>query len=196
MGNFDWIHKKLPHYIGFYSFYITFYVGVFLLVYPKLRANLLSYYVIFYLISSILVKILKPIIKQPRPANPNNTIISESLDNEEKYGMPSGHATAVFYCISFLYWAEFLTPELLWLFAFIACFMYYQRWINNRHTIQQLFAGSCFGFAFGWLAVYLSKKWRFEFMNDSNFINLPIFGEKDETVGFDKIDMKTMSVDI
>ena len=162
--NLDNFIKKTPHYIGYFSYYIVFYIGVILLVYPKLRFNLLSYYVIFYLISSLLVKIIKPIIRQPRPTNPNNSIISETLDNEERYGMPSGHANATFYCISFLYWAGFLTPELLWLFAFIACFMYYQRWINKRHTAQQLIAGSCFGALFGWIAVYLSKTWRLEFL--------------------------------
>lgn len=154
--------EKFVNYIGYYSFIYVFYIAIILLSYPKLRANLLCYFVIFYFISSNLVKIIKPIIKQPRPANPDNTIIPETLENEEKYGMPSGHANSVIYSISFLYWAGMLTPELLWLLILIAIMTFYQRWSSRKHTITQLFAGSLFGFTFGWISVYLSKRWRFE----------------------------------
>jgi membrane-associated phospholipid phosphatase len=90
---------------------------------------------------------LKQLIREPRPRNQiylNKYDISEANISKHKYGMPSGHAQATGYSITFLYLVS-KSPTLLMITSFIGATTLYQRYVYNRHTIGQLIIGLLIG---------------------------------------------------
>lgn len=117
----------------------------------------LAGYLIFFIINVIINKILKSIIKEPRPAN-GQSIINESYEGADKYGMPSSHAQSVFYSMTYVYLIK--DDYLVLLFeSFISFLTIYQRWNYRRHTIEQLGIGSMIGLLFAYIGVYITKKY-------------------------------------
>ena len=81
----------------------------------------------------------------------------EKYKNEERFGMPSGHAQSIFFSIVYLYNLKHSIP-LLFSNLFIASLTLYQRWKYRRHTVEQLASGSVIGGLFAW-AVYSLEKY-------------------------------------
>lgn len=114
-------------------------------------------YLLFFIINVLVNKILKSIIKQPRPSN-GKSIINESYDGADIYGMPSAHAQSVFYSMTFLYLVK--KDYLLLLFeSFVSFLTLYQRWSYKRHTIEQLGVGSIVGLVIAYIGIYLTQQY-------------------------------------
>jgi membrane-associated phospholipid phosphatase len=95
--------------------------------------------------------------REPRPENPLEFTSFESYKNEERYGMPSGHAQSVFFSIVYLYNIHH-SIYLLLSTMFVGFITLYQRWKYRRHTIQQLIVGSAVGSIFAW-SIYSVEKY-------------------------------------
>lgn len=99
-------------------------------------------FTLLILFNSIVNMITKNILKQPRPTNN-----SFSFD---KYGMPSGHAQAVWFMVFYnLNKSSNRQNTLLITLAFVSCA---QRIYTNKHTLEQVLVGSLIGSIFGLLA--------------------------------------------
>jgi membrane-associated phospholipid phosphatase len=94
--------------------------------------------------------------REPRPENPIEFASFESYKNEERFGMPSGHAQSVFFSIVYLY-SLHKSIYVLLSTLFVGFITLYQRWKYRRHTIQQLLAGSVVGSIFAWCIYSLEK---------------------------------------
>ena len=109
-------------------------------------------YLFFYIIgigfNTILNLFLKYVIRQPRPSlNNTNFGFTNSID---KFGMPSGHAQNLGFSIGFMY--VFIKKSyILWVVIIISLITMFQRYVNNKHSIIQLFVGYIFGILIGFL---------------------------------------------
>lgn len=115
-------------------------------------------FVLFYFVEYYLNGALKRIIKQPRPEGflgMNDTGVYDTAT--EKYGMPSGHSSAVWYSTVFL-WLVKKSPNLLILELAICFNTMYQRWSFKKHSIEQLAVGMLLGGSVAWIAVFVTKK--------------------------------------
>ena len=99
-------------------------------------------FTLLILFNSIINMVTKNILKQPRP-----TQNSFSFDT---YGMPSGHAQAVWFMVFYnLNKSTNKQNTLLITLAFISCA---QRVYTNNHTLEQVLVGSLVGSILGLLA--------------------------------------------
>ena len=140
--------------VGYYGPIILFFVAIYFL---WNRPKYLQLYMICFLINTLLNKSLKLMFREPRPDNPIVFADFENYKNEERYGMPSGHAQSVFYSIVYLYSIHHSISVLLST-LFIGFTTLYQRWKYRRHTVKQLIVGSAVGSIFAW-AVYSLEKY-------------------------------------
>ena len=101
-------------------------------------------------------EILKQIFREPRPSNQLPFIDDADLTGVHHYGMPSAHAQAAAYSLAFLALANG-PPAFLYFMAAIFVITLYQRWKYNRHTIQQLAAGSAAGVVVAWGVFYITQ---------------------------------------
>ena len=101
-------------------------------------------YILFVVINTFLNKALKRWIKEPRPKDWKSFATFERLEQEEKYGMPSGHAQSAMFSTTF-YYLLFGIDETLYIMMFITTLTVFQRWYNKNHTILQLLVGLCIG---------------------------------------------------
>jgi membrane-associated phospholipid phosphatase len=135
--------------IGFYGPEILFVSTVILL---RQKNSLVTIYGIGFAVSVLLNFILKGLFKHPRPNDESHVFNIEKLYRTnvsfDKYGMPSGHAQAVFFtaiytflCLS----AIQLTFPVLFFYIFIACLTSYQRVKYKHHTVGQVVAGAVVG---------------------------------------------------
>jgi membrane-associated phospholipid phosphatase len=131
--------------IGFFGPFILVFITVFFL---WSRTPYLVAYLVCIFMNSFINKLLKVSFREPRPNDPVFYSKYEKLTNEERFGMPSGHAQSVAYSTSFLYLATKSTPILL-SSLFISSLTLYQRFKFRKHTIGQLAMGSQLGMAFG-----------------------------------------------
>lgn len=116
-------------------------------------------YVMFVVINTFVNKGLKLIIKEPRPNNWKKFISFERLENEEKYGMPSGHAQSAGFSIIF-YYLLFGIDEILYIMLFISGITVFQRYHNKNHTRLQLIIGLIIGGIFAYSVFYFAKKYK------------------------------------
>jgi membrane-associated phospholipid phosphatase len=114
-------------------------------------------YITFVVINTLINKGLKIIIKEPRPNNWKKFISFEKLENEEKYGMPSGHAQSAGFSIIF-YYLLFGIDEILYIMLLITGITGFQRYHNKNHTILQLIVGLIIGGIFAYSVFLLCKK--------------------------------------
>jgi len=124
-------------------------------------------YIIFVVINTLINKGLKIIIKEPRPNNWKKFISFERLENEEKYGMPSGHAQSAGFSIIF-YYLLFGIDEMLYIMLFITGITLFQRYYNKNHTRLQLIVGLIIGGGFAHSVFYFSKKYK----NNISILNI------------------------
>ena len=95
-------------------------------------------------------KLLKTIIREPRPSDQLFYADFEKLNNEERFGMPSGHLQSIGYSFGFLYFMKRPTPLLLTA-LFFGSITAFQRYKFHRHSIAQLTMGSLIGFSVSYL---------------------------------------------
>jgi len=116
------------------------------------KTGVLLTYFVFLGVSLFLSKLAKQFIKEPRPTRPLAYFTNESYlySNEEKYGMPSAHATLAAFSVAYFYlflrkWTDpvFIVSVIIWALTL------YQRWKYRRHTILQLIAGTVLGLTVG-----------------------------------------------
>ena len=128
------------------------------------RNKFLLFYYIFWLLDwEWLNAKLKLYFKEPRPVNhkARNSPTSkyETFDHGHAYGMPSGHASIVFYSLTFLLLCvpEF-TQYSMAAIAIVAITLF-QRFKTKRHTVEQLAAGAVEGIVVAnmahWVASHL-----------------------------------------
>jgi membrane-associated phospholipid phosphatase len=163
--------------VGFFGEMIQFIlVASFLFFSPAVAKESTALFAVFavgFMLSSWLNKVLKLWLKQPRPSGQLTFLASEHFmyRGPEKYGMPSGHAQGVFYCVAFLFFTgvrfallkngsssgicglNFRTVFTLSLA--MALITLYQRWHFRNHTTGQLLVGAAVGCSVAALVYFL-----------------------------------------
>lgn len=156
---------KLLHYIGYYGPDILFFVTFTLLFSDKM---MIAVYIAGFFINLWLNEGLKSIFVEQRPSqrcHSFNYDFTEKYTNVKElgaheYGMPSGHAQAIFYSVAFIHFVLKNTNITLG-YLLIALNTMYQRVLYKNHSIAQVFAGAAFGWLFGYFiyAIYYQPQW-------------------------------------
>jgi membrane-associated phospholipid phosphatase len=108
------------------------------------RINNIVKFTLFVILNSIINLTLKQIIREPRPNN------NEKRFNFDRYGMPSGHAQAVWFIVFYnLNKTNERITALLSVLALATCI---QRIYTERHTLEQVIVGSFIGSMLGFMA--------------------------------------------
>jgi membrane-associated phospholipid phosphatase len=155
---------SLFHFVGEYGPYLLIFITIFFL---QKKPYFQFYYIVFVFVSTILNTILKQLIQQPRPSI-DKKLFSKIMEKNSRYisffgnpygifGMPSGHAQAVFFSTTYL-WFVNKNRSLTMLCVFISLWTLFQRVIYNHHTVFQVVVGSIVGGLVGWLAFVFAKK--------------------------------------
>ncbi len=155
--------------VGFLGPYIVF-------IMTSIQLYSYTYYLYGYLVVTFISKLINSFMKnwyrEPRPIGARS-ILGETYEGPEKYGMPSGHAQSIFTSIVFLYG---VTEKTFWLYLelFIAGLTVLQRWKYKNHTPKQLFVGACLGAFIGYSAFlmnyyFIGNRYTM-FMNDKNHL--------------------------
>lgn len=131
--------------IGYIGPIILFFLNIYHYFYRKIY---LFGYVVGFGFNILINKFIKQIIKEPRPDGSRHIKFMEQFHGSEIYGMPSGHAQSVFYSAIFLYDAHIL---MFYFSLFISLITLFQRYKFKRHTLTQLFVGSCLGALFAFV---------------------------------------------
>jgi membrane-associated phospholipid phosphatase len=74
--------------------------------------------------------------------------------------MPSGHAQQILFTLVFLL---LVRPSwiVFWICLTIGLFGLIERYVNRRHTLEQLFVGGVIGVAFAMVSVFVIRKMLF-----------------------------------
>ena len=154
---FNSIIKQID-YIGYLGPILLLVSSIFLLIN---KATLLSTYIFGFVVSVIMNSILKYIIKEPRPSDDlsiyNASIAHGKRVSFDKYGMPSGHATGVFYSTAFIFFA-LKKPYISLIYLIISMNTIYQRVKYKNHTILQVIVGAIVGTITGYAAYLFATK--------------------------------------
>lgn len=142
--------------IGYYGPILLIFINIYIL-YDRFFWCIV--YILFVVINTFLNKVLKTWIKEPRPKDWKSFATFETLEKEESYGMPSGHAQSAIFSVMF-YYLLFGVDEILYVMLFITTLTVFQRWYNKNHTILQLLMGLIVGAGFAWIVYYLTKKYK------------------------------------
>ena len=149
----------LTNYIGLYAPIILFFLSLFLL---RNMTKYLSFFVVGFIFNNILNIVLKLLIKEPRPTTDQKAIeigvVNGARISFDKFGMPSGHAQNCGYCLAFIIMTlnnHFITT----LYLLLSVISLFQRYLNNNHTILQLFIGLIVGTFFGCLTYNIANKY-------------------------------------
>lgn len=145
--------------LGFFSEMIIVIVSIYVLYGSNVD---FAFFLIGVLGSSITNRLLKPIFQDPRPNRPIKFLESEEFPkkidytkNTNFYGMPSGHAQQVAYCLTYLYLTIDESPLFQFGTTFIGAAMLFERWWFRNHTVAQLLAGLLVGILFANFVIYL-----------------------------------------
>jgi membrane-associated phospholipid phosphatase len=113
----------------------------------------------FYFVEYYVVGMMKMLLKEPRPTGYADKQYYDGGNYEgiALYGMPSGHSSAVWYAVTFL-WLVKQSYYLLILQLALCINTMYQRWAFRKHTGAQLFVGALVGGSIGWIAVLITKQ--------------------------------------
>uniref|UniRef100_A0A6C0HR97 Phosphatidic acid phosphatase type 2/haloperoxidase domain-containing protein n=1 Tax=viral metagenome TaxID=1070528 RepID=A0A6C0HR97_9ZZZZ len=146
-------------YIGYLGPFLLLSATIILL---RTKATLLSVYVVGYVLNLIINIILKELIKQPRPSEDlsifNASVAHGKRISFDRYGMPSGHATSVFYSTVFIFLA-LKSPVISIIYLLLAINTGYQRIKYKNHTLTQVICGAIIGTIAAYLAyLYATKK--------------------------------------
>lgn len=137
-------------YLGYWSPVILASIGIMNLPNTEIFIALL-------IINIIINKVLKKWIRQPRPEGSETLYSWENYQDEEQFGMPSGHAELSSFSVSYLYWMQ---GSIAWLIVgiFLTIMTCIQRWRFKLHSIPQLAVGIAVGSAMGYLS-YIGTPW-------------------------------------
>jgi membrane-associated phospholipid phosphatase len=145
-------------YIGYLGPFLLLAATIILL---KNKATLLSVYVVGYVLNLIINIILKALIKQPRPSEDlsvfNASVTHGKRISFDRYGMPSGHATSVFYSTAFIFFA-LKSPLLSIIYLIISINTGYQRIKYKNHTLMQVICGAITGTIIAYIAYLFATK--------------------------------------
>jgi len=142
------------------------YLGPFLLlsstiILLRTKGTLLSIYVVGYVLNLIINIILKEVIKQPRPSEDlsifNASVAHGKRISFDRYGMPSGHATSVFYSTAFIFLA-LKSPFISIIYLLISINTGYQRIKYKNHTLMQVICGAIIGGIVAYIAYMFAGK--------------------------------------
>jgi len=160
---FEIIEKPFD-FIGGYGQLILFFISIKLL---WNTSNLLAYYTYGFFLDIILNLILKGIFKQPRPSeDPELFKLAIKSENRFKftngfphdiYGMPSGHASSVFYSTIFIY-LSLKNVKIFIYYILFSLLVFYHRIHFNYHTFLQILVGSFVGILFGYFIYYMATQ--------------------------------------
>jgi membrane-associated phospholipid phosphatase len=155
---------QLLDFIGEFGPIILFVMTMLLL---RFKTNLLVYYCVGMLLKAIINALLKVIIQQPRPMeDPQlfNSILQYNRSHRsyfqmpyDRYGMPSGHASSVFYSTMFVHLA-FRDIQTTLLYLLVSLLTMFQRVDNLYHSIPQVIAGAFVGILVGWGTFYMATQ--------------------------------------
>jgi len=145
-------------YIGYLGPFLLLVASIFLL---RNKGTLLSVYIIGGGLNLITTVILKELIKQPRPSEDlsifNASIAHGKRMSADRYGMPSGHATGVFYSTAFIFLA-LKSPWVSIIYLLIAINTGYQRIKYKNHTLAQVVCGAIIGSGIAYVSYLFSIK--------------------------------------
>jgi len=175
------LYKSNMDILGFITRTIDYtgYLGPFLLlsatiILLKNKWTLLSVYVVGYVLNMIINIILKQLIKQPRPSEDisvfNASVAHGKRISFDKYGMPSGHATSVFYSTAFIFLA-LKSPVISIIYLLLAINTGYQRIKYKNHTFMQVICGAIIGTIVAYISyLFATKKLAglLKYKNDDN----------------------------
>ena len=155
---------KVLDFIGEFGPVILFVMTILLL---RFKTNLLVYYCVGMLLKTIINALLKVIIQEPRPIeDPQlfNSILQYNRSHRfyyqmpyDRYGMPSGHASSVFYSTMFVHLA-FRDIRTTLFYLLISVLTMFQRVNNLYHSITQVIAGAFVGILVGWGTFYMATQ--------------------------------------
>ena len=154
--------------IGYYGPLILIFINIYFL-YD--RFFWCCIYILFIIINTFLNKALKICIKEPRPKGWKSFGSFERLEEEESYGMPSGHVQSAMFSVVF-YYLMFGIDEILYLMLCITSITFLQRWYNKNHTFTQLLIGLIVGGLFSYTVYCISKKYKNKILLQYNNISL------------------------
>lgn len=97
-------------------------------------------YLLAFIASEVLNKLLKQFIQQKRPYGHSMHIETSDMG----YGMPSGHAQSTFFSLVFA-WLVTGSNQLFWTEFLVCCMTLYQRYMQKKHTLEQLAVGTLVG---------------------------------------------------
>lgn len=139
-------------------------IGGYILSAFALRKTTLFYaFFLFGFINDILNRLLKRWIRDPRPSlfqHEETGKFDKLTFIAGRWGMPSGHAQQIFYCIGYLLYSGNTTVNninLIPILLLLSVLTVYQRWIYHYHTVLQLLVGSIVGFLFGIFSVHSTR---------------------------------------
>ena len=131
------------------------------------QKNMFFYFNTGLIVNSILNIILKGLIQEPRPMFDSKKIKLATSHAKsyffqngipfDIYGMPSGHAQAVFFMTTFIHLALNHT-NITYLYVFFSLLIAYQRVLFEYHTIAQVMVGSIVGSSFAYFVYQLARE--------------------------------------
>ena len=175
------VGKQLLNTIGRNGPTILFFLSIYLL---WNKPTLLFYYIIGLFVSYMLNYVLKGFFQQLRP-NEEAEKVNLILNNRENFlfhkgfsfdsfGMPSSHTQSVLFSTIFIYMAC-RKSNMLFVYILICFITFFNRFINNYHTLFQILVGGIIGLVFGYFVFILSQsklKGIFREKKDDNVFNL------------------------
>lgn len=128
--------------LGFFGPFIL--IGYSIIV---LWSNIIYFkiYITLIIINICLSHFIKFLLKEPRP-NDEGIMINrfEIVSGIEEYGMPSGHAQLSVFTTIFLF--KIINSLNILIGCAVVCyFIFYQRYVKKRHSINQIFVGGLIG---------------------------------------------------
>lgn len=132
---------KLIDIVGFYAPLI---LVIIVIILQWNQQRYLFLYLLFLMFNFQINKLLKLIIRDPRPISSSKLLEMDFYKNEEKYGMPSGHAQLSMYSTIYI----FLINKSQYIFLFsllLSLLSILQRFKNKLHNEMQLIIGSIIG---------------------------------------------------
>jgi membrane-associated phospholipid phosphatase len=156
--------EQIFDFIGGFGPLMMFFVSIKLL---WSKSNLLAYYSYGFFLDIILNLILKGIFKQPRPSeDPELFKLAVKSGNRFRFpngfphdifGMPSGHASSVFYSSIFIY-LSLKNTKISILYILFSLLVVSHRIYFNHHTFIQIIVGSIVGILFGSFMYYMGTQ--------------------------------------
>lgn len=141
MGDVGWIEIHSP-----------FLLGIIMVAHLIRQPKYAIFYVVCSVANNAFNRVLKQMYKQPRPH-----ILTYDKTYDDYYGMPSGHAQHILFTLVFL---VLVRPSwiVFWLCLTVGVVGLMERYVNRRHTIEQLFVGGIIGAAVGFVSVFAFRK--------------------------------------